>query len=380
MLRSILRRFTAALTPPDNATPANDNGATNAPATAAPIHVFADHGLVHLDDGHLVIKIKSGETSQSWFRLSDVAQISIHGEAGITTPCLRALMQHGIPIVFRSRSGHYTGQLVDLVRPVQAIRRAQYRAAENSSTTLDLARTFVHAKIVNARGVVRRHTPADKRALQDLAAFTAKAKCAENLESLRGFEGAASARYFQVLPGLIAARRRAAFPFDGRKRRPPTDPVNALLSYLYAILAGECAAAAAGAGLDTNVGFLHAERPGCPALALDLIEALRPAVCDSLMLSLVNQAHVAAGDFRYEENSACFLSDTGRRTVLAALEKRLAQPFQAQTQASKNVRASISAEAHVPGKLCLSSRPFCPASARHGACDDFRWPSLDTRC
>ncbi len=348
MLRALFGHRGRVLAPPLDA--AAEDSADPA-LSAAPIHVLVDSGLVHLDDGLIVVR--NDEVAAAPVRLGEIAQLSIHGEAGITTPCLRALMQRGIPVVFRSRSGHYAGQTVDLSGNHSAVRRAQYRAANDARTTLALARGYVHAKLINAGAVLRRRG-SEPAAVATIGGLVKRARAAGDLEVLRGMEGAAAAIYFAAFARLL--RSDGGFVFAGRNRKPPADPVNALLSYLYAILTGECAAAALAAGLDPHVGFLHAERPGRPALALDLVEPLRPFVCDSVALALINRSEIARADFSGDAANGFRLSDAARRIVLTALERRLAQAF----GDAGDVRAAIAADARALAAALRRGAPHAP--------------------
>lgn len=153
-----------------------------------------------------------------------------------------------------------------------------------------------------------------KQLLPDVAAC-------DSLETLRGLEGKGAAEYFDVA-GQLVLQNVDTFSFNGRSRRPPQDPMNALLSFLYTLLANDCAAALEGVGLDSQAGVLHRDRAGRSSLALDLMEELRPVVADRLALMLVNSRKLGPGDFQYQPGGAVFLNDNGRRTVLAAWQER----------------------------------------------------------
>lgn len=318
------------------------------PADTACVHLLAPDGKARLENGCLVLT--AGDGAQARLRLDDVAQVSLHGHAGITTPCIMALLAHGVPVVFRSITGHYAGQTIDLRGQLTATRRAQYAAAADPARRLAMAAATVASKIGNTRFMLRRRA-ADDGLLRRLDTLRSDAARAPDLGTLLGIEGSAAAVWFAALPGLIVADRRQVFDFPGRRRRPPTDPVNALLSYLYAILVGECATAALAAGLDPTVGFLHAERSGRPALALDLVEPLRSLVADSLALGLINRGGLVAADFAAAEFGVR-LTDAGRRIVLTALEQRLEQSDlrrRLAMEAKRLARALRHGETFVPG-------------------------------
>ena len=192
------------------------------------------------------------------------------------------------------------------------------------------ARSFVIGKIFNSRWVLER-TKRDhnlrvnvKRLSgqsQALSGYLKQVSGCNDVDAIRGLEGLAAKDYFYVFDDLIL-RSKDDFFFEQRSRRPPLDRMNALLSFSYSLLTGDCLAALQGVGLDPYVGFLHVDRPGRPSLALDLMEEFRPALADRFALTLVNLGSISAGDFEQRENGGVFLNDAGRKTVLAAWQKR----------------------------------------------------------
>src|SRR5690606_2360999 len=221
------------------------------------------------------------------------------------------------------------------------LRRAQYRAADAPAQTLAIARHCVAAKIANCRRVLQRglrdHGDEDSpraaalaTAAQHLGHRAEAALAVTELDSLRGVEGDAADTYFQAFNHLITADE-PAFRFTTRSRRPPLDPLNALLSFLYSLLAHDIRSACESVGLDAAVGFLHRDRRGRPGLALDLMEELRPVLADRLALSLINRRQLTVKDFPARENGAISLNDDSRKTVLVAWQQRkqdeLQHPF-----------------------------------------------------
>jgi len=205
------------------------------------------------------------------------------------------------------------------------LRRAQQAALDDYTVTVHMARQFVAAKIQNCRRLllrVRRENDADweqsllAEACERMAAILAGLPEIDDLDKLRGAEGEAARRYFGVL-SLALGEQRADFGIERRTRRPPRDPLNALLSFLYALVRGECEAALETVGLDPQIGYLHALRPGRPALALDLMEPLRPVLADRLALTLVNRRQIQTHDLQEMR-----LTDKARKRVLAAYEER----------------------------------------------------------
>lgn len=225
------------------------------------------------------------------------------------------------------------------------LRREQYRRADDEQASLAVARPIVAAKIANTRTVLLRAardhpavdpSPGSARPT-DPAATAARmsddarlAMNATSLDQLRGIEGESSACYFRAFDGLIRAGG-TTFRFEKRSRRPPLNPTNALLSFLYTLLAHDCRSACEAAGLDAAVGFLHRDRPGRPSLALDLMESLRPVLADRLTLSLINRQQLKAASFDVQASGAVHLTEAARRTVLVAYQERkrdeLMHPF-----------------------------------------------------
>jgi CRISPR-associated protein Cas1 len=210
------------------------------------------------------------------------------------------------------------------------LRREQYRRSDDQAATLAITRNIVAAKIANCRGVLlrgKRDTADSNRGLQlegaaaKMARQLEDARTASSPERLLGTEGEAAATYFAAFPHLVNVEDEA-FRFVGRNRRPPLDPVNALLSFLYSMLAHDARSACEAAGLDAAVGFLHRDRPGRPGLALDLIEEFRPILADRLALSLINRRQVAASGFQRTEGGAVTMDDKTRKIVLTAYQKK----------------------------------------------------------
>jgi CRISP-associated protein Cas1 len=213
------------------------------------------------------------------------------------------------------------------------LRREQYRRSDDGAGCADLARSFVLAKTLNQRTVLRRalRDHADgmpegaKSAVEEaerrLTDIARRAQKDQTTDALRGLEGEAAAAYFAVFDHLIRADD-PSLRFRGRSRRSPLDPVNALLSLLYTLVTHDCRSALETFGLDPAVGFLHRDRPGRPSLALDLMEEFRPFFADRLVLSLINRRQVSGKGFRGLENGACLMTDELRKAVLVAYQER----------------------------------------------------------
>lgn len=210
------------------------------------------------------------------------------------------------------------------------LRRTQYRAADQPEATLHIARNIVAAKIANSRNVLQRGArehgeknpgPAEKllAASGQLAHRVRYANAATDLDFLRGVEGDAAALYFAAFPALLTNTEHT---LEGRNKRPPTDPVNALLSFLYALLAHDCRSALESCGLDPQCGYLHRDRPGRPSLALDLMEEFRSVLADRAAITLLNRKQIQSKDFIVHQTGAVQLKDDSRKTVLQHWQER----------------------------------------------------------
>lgn len=241
---------------------------------------------------------------------------------------LGACAEAGIAISFLTENGKHLADVVGRPGGNVLLRREQYRRADNPAASTALARAFVAGKIANARHVLRRATRenATDTAAIDLVADTLAHRlralsAADSVDTIRGLEGESAAQYFSVF-GHLVVQQREFFPFGDRNRRPPLDPLNALLSYLYTLLRFDAAGALAAHGLDPAVGYLHRDRPGRAGLALDLMEEFRAPYADRLALTLVNRQQIRPEHFRTLETGAVLFTDDGRKEVLTAWQKR----------------------------------------------------------
>ncbi len=270
---------------------------------------------------------KAGEQLSS-VRLKDTSQVVLCGNITVSPPALHLLAEAGVPVVHLS-SGHWFYALTSGFTLRNGFdRAAQFRAAEDPAQRLGFAKAFVSAKGQNQRTLLRRNAdPPPPGALDRMATQIRQVDDATDVEQLLGIEGGIAAIYFSGFPAMLRPRAgedALAFDFGERNRRPPRDPVNALLSFGYAMLAKECAVALATCGLDPFWGFYHRPRHGRPGLALDLMEEFRALIVDSAVLSAVNTGMVTAADFVTGAN-ACALSANGRKAFIRAYEARLDQ-------------------------------------------------------
>jgi CRISP-associated protein Cas1 len=253
------------------------------------------------------------------------------GHVGMSAPLMHRLAADGIALILLNTQGRFMGRLEGGTTGNVLLRQAQHRMAiDDASRALILARAIVAGKVKNQRQVLMRGAREAKstdeqavleRACKDLAASVRALPGAVSLDVVRGLEGEAARKYFAALNLLVRVDRRGDFAMEGRTRRPPRDRMNALLSFLYAMWMNDCRSACEIAGLDPQVGTLHALRPGRAALALDLMEEFRP-FADRLALSLVNRMQVNASDFDVRDGGAVALREDARRTVVVAFQER----------------------------------------------------------
>lgn len=297
-----------------------------------PLYVQQPGARMRKDGETIQIETDEGKTSA---RLIDVSEVAVFGPVSVSTPLIHELMTRQIPIAWHSSGGWFMGHTTGAGEKNVAVRVAQYRAAFDEARSLALARGIVAAKIRNARTILRRNwkdaaADADRdRAMRDLKGLADRAERARDVDQLLGYEGEAGAVYFGHFGKLISpspADRDAPmrFSFEHRNRRPPTDPVNALLSYAYGLLIRTMQVILQGAGFDPYLGFYHRPRHGRPALALDLMEPYRPLIADSTVINAINNGEVKQWNFVYS-GPACALDQRGRRAVIAAYERRLDQ-------------------------------------------------------
>lgn len=239
--------------------------------------------------------------------------------------------EDGRTIVWMNGYGRFLARVEGAESGNILLRQAQHRAADDPGICLELGRAFIAGKIRNSRQVLLRsardvNDDSDKvslgRAAKKLAINLRNLEGADNLDSVRGLEGDSARAYFECMNSMIKPVARGDFSFDTRSRRPPRDVVNALLSFLYSLLLHDCRGALEAVGLDSQLGFLHAVRPGRHALALDLQEEFRAVLCDRLALTLINRGQLGANDFDHHDGGGVLLNEDGRKTVLTAYQQR----------------------------------------------------------
>lgn len=280
-----------------------------------PLHIQAQGARVGLSDDRIVVRDKKGEIASA--RIVHTSGVSIYGNAQISTQALRALMSEGIPVSFFTTGGWFCGRAAGHDSKNVDVRIAQFKTFADEGAALALARTVVATKIKNSRTMLRRNGEGD---LDLMARLAADALGALSVESLLGIEGAAARAYFAGFSSML--KTELGFVIDGRSRRPPTDPVNALLSFGYALLVKDVTAACAQVGLDPMLGFYHRPRFGRPALALDLMEEWRSIVVDSAVISAVNGGEIEKSGFVISAG-AVQMSPEVKKAFTHAYERRL---------------------------------------------------------
>jgi len=262
--------------------------------------------------------------------------ICVFGPSTISPPALDLCWEHGVAVNFLSESGYLQARMTGVADTSVTLRRAQFRAADDPAKCTAIARQIIAGKLQNSRNSLLRGareseisdhksqiveaTDALARQIRQLSEFEIS-DLKSNMDTLRGVEGMGAATYFGVFASLLK-QQREDFSFTTRSRRPPRDRINCLLSFLYALVRHDCIAALTSIGLDPFVGYLHAERPNRPALALDLMEEFRPWLADRLAVTLINRQQIGPDDFKIREGGAVEFTDAGRKRVIKAYQER----------------------------------------------------------
>lgn len=295
---------------------------------ALPVYVQARHAKVSKSGETLEIYVDDQKVQTA--RLGEVSQLVLWGNVYVTTPALQELMVREIPVSWHSHGGWFSGHTIGTGHKNVEIRTAQYRASFDPAHCLRLAKGLVVAKIQNARTLLRRNWKAGEAPEPLLDAFRQDidlARRAKGLPDLLGAEGNAAARYFREFRNMLSrqeSEQELAFDFHRRNRRPPADPVNALLSFAYALLARTWTVTLSAVGFDPYRGFYHQPRYGRPALALDLMEPFRPLLAESAVIQAINNGEVKPTDFISAAGSVALDGD-GRKRFIASFERRLSQ-------------------------------------------------------
>jgi len=292
------------------------------------LFVTSDRSYLRLDHDTVVVECEEG--AKKTLPLLAFGSIVVYGDVMLSPALLRRCSEDGRTITYLDFAGRFRARVEGPVSGNVLLRQAQYRAVDSPERALDLACSFVLGKLQNTRqNILRcaRESPEDEngqvlRSTADaLAEAIRRAARPSSLDELRGIEGDAARLSFKVWTPMVLSDPEC-FGITMRSRRPPRDPANALLSYLYTLITHDCRSALEAVGLDPQAGYLHALRPGRPALALDLMEEFRPILGDRLALTLINRRQLTADDFETRPGGAVMFREAARKTVLAAYVER----------------------------------------------------------
>lgn len=293
------------------------------------VYITTEGAGLRKDGENLVAEVEGQEKAR--VPLHMLASVVVFGGIFVSPGLMGACAAAGISIVLLDRNGRFAARVEGPVSGNVLLRREQYRASDKPD---EIFRSIVMGKVANQRSVLMRAirdygesmVEAKRAGLTDAVARLAGIlrrveHSGETSDTMRGFEGEAANIYFSVFDHLLRVPE-PEMRWRGRSRRPPLDPLNALLSFFYALLTHDCRSACESVGLDPAVGFLHRDRPGRPSLALDLMEELRPVLADRLAVSLVNRRQLSAKDFEARDGGAVFLTEDGRKSALTAWQER----------------------------------------------------------
>ena len=304
----------------------------------------------YISRDHLTLRIEVDRELKLAVPIHHLESVCIFGQSLVSPQALELCWEHGVPVNYFSENGYFVGRWEGVANTSVMLRRTQYRAADNPQTAASIARQCVAGKLQNSRQSLLRSARETDSPEEELVLRSAAAEIARVLKRLqefvlggppengdqpypdldervsdvariRGFEGQGANLYFKVF-ALHLRQQREDFPFKLRTRRPALDPLNCLLSFLYALLRHDCIAALTATGLDPFVGFLHTDRPARPGLALDLMEEFRPLIADRLAITLVNRRQIEIKDFAPREGGAFELKKDSRKAVIAAYQTR----------------------------------------------------------
>ena len=292
------------------------------------LYITSPDTYLSLDGENIVILKDQIEVSR--LPLHNLEGIVTFGYTGASPALMGACAKRNISLSFMKQSGRFLARVVGEVRGNVTLRKAQYRISDSELESNKIAKNFIIGKIYNTRWVIERATrdyalrlDVDKlkKVSKVLVNSLKLVECSDNLEQLRGYEGEAASQYFSVFDDLIL-QQKEFFYFHNRNKRPPLDNVNAMLSFVYTLLAHDVAAALETVGLDPYVGFLHRDRPGRISLALDMMEELRCVYADRFVISLINKREINADGFTQNENGAVVMDDDTRKNILKAWQSK----------------------------------------------------------
>lgn len=293
------------------------------------LYVMTPNAYVHLENDTLCIEVDREKRLQ--VPLHHIGSVVCFGDVMLSPAAMHRCADDGRSVVLLDRNGRFKARLEGPTSGNILVRQAQFNKAGEPAFSLDIAKAIIAGKLRNARQVLLRGArdstdPEDQKAITQVAESLANSvrnvPAATDLDALRGIEGDSARNYFGVLNRLVRRDIRNHFTMDGRSRRPPKDQFNALLSFIYALIMNDCRSAVESVGLDAQLGFLHAIRPGRAALALDLMEEFRAILGDRLALTLVNRGQISVKDFDERPGGAVYLHDDARKSVVVAYQER----------------------------------------------------------
>lgn len=295
------------------------------------LYVTSPDRYLSLDGENVVISSEGQQVGR--IPLHNIDGIVTFGYSGASPALMGKCGEMGIGLCFMDRNGRFLCRTTGRVSGNVLLRRQQYRLADDEEKSLVISRNIIAGKICNSKWILERTVRdhgmrVDAEKFKEKSAFLSNAiKSCEDCKSadeLRGIEGEAASVYFSVFDDMIL-QQKGDFVFGTRNRRPPTDNVNAMLSFAYTLAAGMCTSALEAAGLDPFVGFMHTDRPGRRSLALDMVEEFRGVMCDRFVLTLINKKIVSSKDFELRENGSVLMTEGGRRAFLSAWQERKQQ-------------------------------------------------------
>lgn len=294
------------------------------------LYVTQPETYLHIEDG--AIRVDVARQKHAKIPIHHLGAVVCLGPTIlVSAPLVYEFAERGISLVYCDGNGRFKARIEGATKGNVLLRQAQFRWCDDIAESRELARAFVAGKIRNSRQVLLRGARDSassqvqnqlKESADDLNRQLRGLPEALSLDSIRGIEGVAAKRYFEVFTQLIRPDIQPAFQLQGRNRRPPRDRINALLSFLYSLLMNDCRSALECVGLDPQMGFLHVARPGRASLALDLMEEFRPFLADRIALSLVNRLQITDKDFVIQEGGAVLLKDDARKTLLTVYQDR----------------------------------------------------------
>ncbi len=313
---------------PDETNALSDGGEVGAdsvrrmyPVRVDTVPVYVQNQGAYVSVTGELLRIKSPDGGIRKVRLMDVSDLTLYGNIQVTTQAVRKLCERGIPVCYLSYGGRFVGRTSGRTSRNVDLRIRQHQAYGSKTATMRIARAIVRGKIKNSVVMLRRnHASPPVPVLEEMDGLAEKCRTVRRYDALLGMEGLAARLYFSEFAGMLKGDER--FDFRDRNRRPPKDPVNAILSFVYMMLSRQAEITVGTVGMDPYLGFLHTPHHGRPSLALDLMEEFRPIIGDSVCVSLVNNGMIKRSDF-VRTPFGVAMTDGGRRRVIMAFESRM---------------------------------------------------------